>query len=244
MSKIFGCVAPLLALVLALPAQAQGTAPDVLVKTTVDEVLAVIKTTPDQRALVDLAEKKVLRHFDFREMTRLAMGRSWPQANSQQQQALEKGFRTLLVRTYTTALSQVTGNYTVEVKSPLLKPGDTETVVKTLVKEWGKKPVAMDYRMVSKPDGWKVYDVVVENLSLVTNYRSSFQSEISRSGIDGLIKVIEDKNKKAETQPRSSTGARRPPSWGHIPRMARASSCPFSVSFASVLSAIRLQHPL
>jgi len=199
MTKTAACIAALLALALSAPAPAQNTAPDVLVKTTVDEVLDAIKKTPDQRALVDLAEKKVLKHFDFREMTRLAMGRSWSQASREQQQALENGFRTLLVRTYTTALSQVTGDYTVEVKSPLLRPGDTETVVKTLVKESGKKPVAMDYRMVSRSDGWKVYDVVVENLSLVTNYRSSFQSEISRSGIDGLIKVIEAKNRKAES---------------------------------------------
>lgn len=177
-------------------AWAQVAAPEALVKATVEEVLAVIRKDPEPRTLVELAEKKVLQHFDFQEMTRLAMGRSWAQASAEQRAALEKGFRTLLVRTYTTALAQVTGNYTVEVKQAALRPGERETVVKTLVKEPGKNPVAIDYRMVRRPDGWKVYDVVVENLSLVTNYRSSFASEIARSGIDGLIRAIESKNRK------------------------------------------------
>jgi len=101
------------------------------------------------------------------------------------------------VRTYTTALSQVTGNFSVDVKPVAMRPGDTDTVVKTLVKGSDRPPVPIDFRMTRTPDSWKVYDVVVENLSLVTNYRSSFQSEISRTGIDGLIKVIEDKNAKA-----------------------------------------------
>ncbi len=185
-------------LMTGLAAQAQDPAPDALVKSTVNDVFAVIKETKDQRALVDLAEKKVLKHFDFTTMTRLATGRSWSQASAAQREALERGFRTLLVRTYTTALAQVGGDYTVEVRPSALKSGDTETVVRTLVKERGRKPIAMDYRMTSTSTGWKVYDVVVENLSLVTNYRSSFQAEIQRSGIDGLIKAIEDKNQKLE----------------------------------------------
>jgi len=179
-----------------LAAQAQQTPPDALVKSTVDEVLAVIRQTKDPKALVDLAEKKVVSNFDFKEMTRLATGRAWSQASAAQQQALERGFRTLLVRTYTTALSQSSGETKVEVKPSQLKPGDTETVVRTLVNEPGRKPFYIDYRMWSTPSGWRVYDVVVENLSLITNYRSSFRSEIGRSGIDGLIKTIEDKNRK------------------------------------------------
>ena len=182
----------------ALAAQAQQTPPDALVRSTVDEVLAVIKQTKDQKALVDLAEKKVISNFDFKEMTRLATGRAWSQASAAQQQALERAFRTLLVRTYTTALTQTTSDQTVEVKPVALKPGDTETVVRTLVKESGRKPFSIDYRMASTAGGWKVYDVVVENLSLITNYRGSFASEINRSGIDGLIRTIEAKNQKSE----------------------------------------------
>lgn len=181
----------------ALGAPAQpAPAPEALVRDTVNEVLEAIKRTKDPRALVELAEQKVLPHFDFTAMTRLAVGRSWSQASAAQQQALERQFRTLLVRTYTTALAQASGEYTVEVKAPVLKPGETETVVRTQVKEPGRKPIQIDYRMTLTASGWKVYDVVVENLSLVTNYRSSFASEIARSGIDGLIRAIESKNRK------------------------------------------------
>ena len=183
-------------LALAVSAQAADTAPDALVKGTVDDVLSVIKQTRDPRTLVDLAEKKVIQHFDFRKMTQLAVGRSWAQANAAQQEALERAFRTLLVRTYTTALSQSSGQTRVDVKPAQSRPGEAEALVRTLVNEPGRKPFSIDYRMTNGAGGWKVYDVVVENLSLVTNYRNSFQSEISRSGIDGLIKAIESKNQK------------------------------------------------
>ncbi len=190
-------IAGMFALLLSFAAQAAGGAPDALVKTTVDEVLAAIKQTKDKRALHELAEKKVLPHFDFQAMTRLAVGRSWRDANPAQQKALENAFRSLLVSTYTAALSQTSNaNQTVEIKPARINPDDTDTTVKTLVKEPGRQPIAIDYRMSKTAAGWKVYDVVVENLSLVTNYRGSFNSEISRSGIDGLIKVLEDKNKQ------------------------------------------------
>ena len=188
----------LLALLCAFSAPAQDSAPDALVKSAVNEVLGVIKQNKDQKTLIDLAEKKVVAHFDFKQMTQLALGRSWSQATPAQQQALERAFRTLLVRTYTAALSQSSGETRVEVKPTALKAGDTETVVRTLATEPGRKPVQIDYRMRNASGSWKVYDVVVENLSLVTNYRSSFQSEIARSGIDGLIKTIESKNQKRE----------------------------------------------
>ena len=178
-------------------AHAQGKAPDVMVRDGVTEVLAEIKKSPDPKALQDFAEKKLLSQFDFTAMTRLATGRAWRQATDAQKKALEKAFRTLLVRTYTTALSQVTGDFSVEVKPAVMRAADNDTVVKTLVKGSDRPPVPIDFRMTRSADGWKVYDVVVENLSLVTNYRSSFQSEISRTGIDGLIKAIEDKNAKA-----------------------------------------------
>lgn len=197
MKKTMMHVAGLFVLLLAFAAQAADSAPDVLVKTTVDEVLLAIKQTKDKRALHELAEKKVLPHFDFLAMTRLAVGRSWREANPAQQKALENAFRSLLVSTYTTALTQsASSNQTVEVKPVRINPNDTDITVKTLVKEPGRQPIAIDYRMSKAPAGWKVYDVVVENLSLVTNYRGSFNSEIGRSGIDGLIKVLEDKNKQ------------------------------------------------
>jgi len=187
-------VAGIFALLFALGVQAQGQAPDAIVKSTVEEVLGVIKQNKDQKALIELAEKKVLAKFDFKRMTQLAVGQSWSKASPQQQESLERAFRTLLVRTYTAALAQSSGDTKVDVK-PAAADG-TEATVRTVVTEPGRKPIAIDYRMSNGAGDWKVYDVVVENLSLVTNYRGSFQSEIARSGIDGLIKVIEEKNQK------------------------------------------------
>jgi phospholipid transport system substrate-binding protein len=173
------------------------TAPDALVKTTVDEVLSVIKTTKDKRALNEVVEKKVLPNFDFQAMTRLAVGRHWREASPAQQKSLENAFRSLLVTTYTTALSQSTSaEQSVEVRAAAVKPADDDVTVKTLVKEPGRKPIAIDYRMAKATNGWKVYDVVVENLSLVTNYRGTFNTEITKAGIDGLIKSLEAKNKR------------------------------------------------
>ena len=183
-----------LALLAAVPAYAQET-PDALVRKTVDEVLSAIKQTKDQKKLQELAEAKVVPYFDFKQMTQLAAGRSWAQANPTQQEALEKAFRTLLVRTYTAALTRTSGDAKVDVK-PVSAANADDVVVKTVATEPGRQPVQIDYRMAKATGSWKVYDVVVENLSLVTSYRSSFQSEIARSGVDGLIKTIEDKNRK------------------------------------------------
>jgi phospholipid transport system substrate-binding protein len=129
-------------------------------------------------------------------MTQLAVGRSWSEASPTQQAALERGFRTLLVRTYAAALAQTSGKTRVDVKAPNPKADGGETMVRTVVNEPGRQPFTIDYRMSKGSGGWKVYDVVVESLSLVTNYRGSFQSEVTRSGIDGLIKAIEAKNQK------------------------------------------------
>jgi phospholipid transport system substrate-binding protein len=175
-------------------AVAADTAPDAMVKSTVQEVLTVIKQNKDKQALREIAEQKVLPHFDFKRMTQLAVGRAWRDAKPEQQQALENGFRTLLVNTYTSALAtSASGSETVDVK-PAQITGN-EATVKTTIKDSGKQPIAVDYRLEKSADGWKVTDVVVENLSLVTNYRSTFASEVSRSGIDGLIKALDEKNR-------------------------------------------------
>jgi phospholipid transport system substrate-binding protein len=171
---------------LSFSAGAAEMSPDVLVKTTADE-----------RALREAAEKKVLPHFDFRAMTQLAVGRHWREASPAQQNALENAFRTLLVNTYTTSLNSanLSSAEAVEVK-PVDTKGQNDIVVRTTVKTTGRQPIPVDYRMQKGPDGWKIYDVIVENLSLVTNYRSSFASEIQRSGIDGLVKALETKNRE------------------------------------------------
>lgn len=187
----------MLAAPLYAPALHAQTAPDVLVRSTVDEVLGILKQNSDRRALQDIVEKKVLPHFDFRAMTQLAMGKTWRDATPAQQKALENAFRTLLVRTYTTALAETAGiERKVEVKPVQLKPGEDYTTVRTIVKEAGRQPLAIDYRMTLKDKAWKVTDIVAENASLVINYRSTFNNEITKSGIDGLIKVLEDKNRQ------------------------------------------------
>ncbi|MCW5603287.1 MAG: ABC transporter substrate-binding protein [Burkholderiales bacterium] len=196
--KIVARAAGTLLLLFSFAAQAADIAPDALVKTTVGEVLDVIRDAKDRRALYDLAEKKVLPNFDFQAMTRLAVGRSWREASSEQQKRLEDAFRGLLVNTYVTALSTGTGDTKVDVRPLQIKSGQDDVMVRTFAIQSGRKPVSIDYRMAKSKDGWKVYDVIVENLSLVTNYRGSFSSEISRSGIDGLIKTLETKNKQLE----------------------------------------------
>jgi phospholipid transport system substrate-binding protein len=181
----------------ATNAGAAESTPDALVKSTADEVLSVLRTTKDKRALREAAEKKVLPYFDFRAMTQLAVGKFWREASPAQQKALENAFRTLLVNTYTTSLN--TASLTadaVEVKPVDMKPGQNDVVVRTVVKSSGRQPIPVDYRMTKGAEGWKVYDVIVENLSLVTNYRSSFASEIQRTGIDGLVKALESKNRE------------------------------------------------
>jgi phospholipid transport system substrate-binding protein len=182
----------------ATAAAAAETSPDALVKSKADEILEVIRTVKDKRALRETAEKKVLPYFDFRAMTQLAVGKYWREASPSQQKALEDAFRTLLVNTYTASLNVAsTGKEVVEVKPTDVKSGQNDVVVRTLVRTPNRQqPIPVDYRMTRGADGWKVYDVIVENLSLVTNYRSSFASEIQRSGIDGLVKALEAKNRE------------------------------------------------
>lgn len=182
-------------------AHAAEMAPDVLVKETAQDVLAIIKKDKDiqsgsQKKLHDLVEAKVLPHFDFKLMTQYAIGKHWRQATPEQQEALAKEFRTLLVRTYSTSLSAYK-NQTIEYKPFKTQPGDTDVTVKTQVIQPGGQPVPIDYSLQKEASGWKVYDVVVDNVSLVTNYRSSFGTEIRQSGIDGLIKTLVEKNQVA-----------------------------------------------
>ena len=180
----------------ALAVTTTAPPPDELVKTTVGDVLTVMRAQKDRRALRQLAEEKVLPHFDFREMTQLAVDRPWSQASSEQRQSLESGFRMLLVNTWTNALSQATlDNRVIDVLPIPPRAGNNDVTVKTLIRKSGQQPVSIDYRLNSTTDGWKIYDVMVEGISLVTTYRSSFAEEIKRGGVEGLIKALEDKNR-------------------------------------------------
>ena len=179
----------------------QTVAPDALVKRTTDEIMAEIRKDKDlvsnSRKLLDLVDAKVLPHFNFARMTMLAVGRPWRDATPAQRDELVKQFRTLLVRTYSTALEQYS-NQTIDVKPAMMKPDDAETTVRTQIIQPGGPPIPMDYRMEKTPQGWKVFDVTVEGVSIVTTYRSSFATEVSKGGIDGLIKVIADQNSRLE----------------------------------------------
>lgn len=195
--------AALALIALAVPAAfAQDTAPDALVRKSIDEVLARVKADKElqsgsSRKLLDLIEEKVLPHFDFARMTRLAVGRNWAQATEAQKEGLTREFRALLVRTYSTSLSQYR-NQTIEVKPGRVAAQDTDTVVKTLVNQPGGQPIPIDYGMERSDKGWKVYDVVVDGVSLVTTYRSSFNDQIQKGGIDALVKTLADRNRATE----------------------------------------------
>ena len=194
---------PLLLLLLyvfsATLAQAQGLAPDALARSVTDEVVAIIRADKEiqagnQKKVFELVEGKVAPHFSFTNMTQLAMGRNWRQANAEQQQRLTAEFHTLLVRTYTTAFVQYR-DQKVEYKPLRMAAGDTDVVVQSLIKQNSGAPVAVDYSMEKQDTGWKVYNVKIEGISLIENYRNTFNTEIQRSGVEGLIKVLADKNR-------------------------------------------------
>ena len=183
---------------LAPPALAQD-APDALVKRVADDVLATIRADKEiqsgnQARIKELIESKLLPHFDFARMTALAMGRHWRNATPEQQKQLTDQFRTLLVRTYSGALSNYRDN-TMDYKPLKLNPGDNDVTVRTEVRRPGQAAVQIDYSMEKTPEGWKAYDIIVAGVSLVTNYRDEFGDIIKTSGIDGLIKTLADKNR-------------------------------------------------
>jgi phospholipid transport system substrate-binding protein len=190
-------------LLLALPVMAQETAPDALIKTVTNEVLDIVRKDKDiqsgnTKKAIELVEAKVLPHFNFSRMTQLALARDWRQANASQQKALTDEFRSLLVRTYSKALTEYK-NQTIEFKPFAAKAGETDVRVRTEIKQSGAgKNIELDYYLEKSAGGWKVYDIEVGGISLVTNYRESFASEVRNNGIDGLLKTLQAKNKSGE----------------------------------------------
>lgn len=190
----------LVCLAVTLPAfAAEMVAPDALARSVTDEVLSIIRADKDiqagnQKKVLELVESKIVPHFNFMRMTQLAMGKNWRQASAAQQRSLINEFRALLVRTYTTAFTQYK-NQTVDYKPLRMAPADDEVVVYSLIKQTSGQPVAVDYSMEKTDRGWKVYNVKIEGISLVENYRNTFNTEVQKNGIDGLIKSLADKNK-------------------------------------------------
>jgi phospholipid transport system substrate-binding protein len=184
-------------------AHAGVVAPDALIRNTVDEVIGIIKQDKDIQAgdpkkINALVDAKVLPHFDFTRMTRLAVGRYWRTATPEQKQALVTEFRDMLVRTYTKVFT-VYRDQSVEMKPFRMAPDDTEVTVKTVIIKPGTQPIPVDYEMSISPDGWKVFDISIEGVSMVMSYRGTFASEIQDGGIDGLIKTLSDKNTNSQS---------------------------------------------
>lgn len=186
-------------LLMAWMNSAMAIAPDELVKKTADEVLTIVKSdkdiqSGDQKKIFQLAEEKILPYFNFDRVSRMVLGKYWREASKEQQAAFQREFRSLLLRTYASALSKYQ-NQTIEFKPLRMRPDDTTVTVQTEIIQPGGQPIGVDYALEKSGDSWKVYDIAIEGVSLVTNYRGQFGNEIRQSGIDGLIKKLSEKNR-------------------------------------------------
>lgn len=175
-------------------------APDALVKRISQEVLDIAKTDKEiqggnQKRVLDLVETKILPYVDFQRMTALAAGRYWRDGTPDQQKQLTGEFRSLLVYTYSGAISQIKDQQ-VEFKPLRMDPADTEVEVRSqVVQSRGGEPIQLNYRMEKAGSGWKIYDVNVLGAWLVETYKGNFAAEIGKSGFDGLIKTLAEKNR-------------------------------------------------
>ena len=183
---------------LAGPSHAAEEAPDALIKRVSGEVMAAVKSDPaiqagDISRIVALVDSKIMPNVDFSRMTASAVGRYWRQATPEQQKQLQEEFKTLLVRTYSGALSAVK-DQTVSYRPMRSAPEDTEVVVRSEVRGRGDT-IQLDYRLAKTGDVWKIYDLNVLGVWLVDTYRSQFAQEIGAKGIDGLIATLVQRNK-------------------------------------------------
>jgi len=175
--------------------------PDALVKRTAEDVLAIVKSDADiqagdQAKIFALAEEKILPNFNFVRVSRLVLGKNWTRATPEQQASFQGEFRTLLLRTYAIALSKYK-NQEIEFLPLRMAEGAKTASVKTKIIQSGAQPIAVDYRLAREGEVWKVYDIVIEAVSLVTNYRGQFSQEIRQNGLDSLIQKLADKNAAA-----------------------------------------------
>ncbi len=201
MSKQFALVISSLFFIASMAfAQAPDqSTPDGLIKSVVSEVMASVKSDPEIQKgsiprIVDLVEKKIVPYTDMHRTTEMAMGANWKKANPEQQAQLVTEFKSLLIRTYSGALSQLR-DQTVQFKALRAAPDDKEVVVKTVVLGRGD-PVPLDYRLEKTPNGWKVYDMNIMGVWLIEAYRNQFSNQISQNGIDGLVKFLQERNKQ------------------------------------------------
>lgn len=199
--RLFAGVLGAMTLLTVIPvAAAQQEAPDALIRRLSSEVLGELRANPSLKSgnidqVIALVDKSVMPNVNFRRMTAAAVGPAWRDATPEQKTRLQDGFKTLLIRTYSGALSQV-GDQKVEVKRFRADPADTDVLVRTEVRGRGD-PVQLDYRLEKTPGegaGWKIYNLNVLGVWLVETYRSQFAQEISAGGIDQLIKTLDSRN--------------------------------------------------
>ena len=189
----------------AASAATQEVAPDELVKNVTTEVIDLITKDKEIRSgsrgkLIQVIEAKVLPHFNFNSMTALAVGQSWSKATPDQKKRLVEEFKTLLVRTYASALAAYS-EQRFDFRPLRARPTDTDVTVNVRVIQSGAQPVPIDYSMEKTAAGWKVYDVMVGGVSLVANYRTEFNATVRESGIEGLIRNLHAKNRSLEAAP-------------------------------------------
>lgn len=189
------------------PARAADEAPDAFIKRITNETLDTIKADKSLRngdvtKIIQLVDAKLMPHVNFRRMTALATGPAWRKATPEQQKRLQEEFKTMLVRTYAGALSQVK-DQTVSVKPLRAAPTDTEVIVRSEVVGRGD-PIQLDYRLEKGPSGWRIYDLNVLGVWLVETYRTQFAQEISARGVDGLIAALAERNKAGSASAKKS----------------------------------------
>lgn len=183
--------------------------PDVLIKRISQEILDTAKTDKqiqagNQQRITALVQEKIIPYVDFQRMTALAAGRFWRDASPEQQASLTAEFRTLLIYTYSGAISQVR-NQKIDFKPMRNDPADTEVEVRSMVLQPRGEPIQLNYRLEKTPSGWKIYDVNILGAWLVETYKGSFASEISKGGIDGLIKTLSERNKRLAAVPQRTS---------------------------------------
>jgi len=187
----------ILALVMSITVSA-AEAPDLFVKKIADEVFEILKTDKDLKAgnkekAYKITEEKILPYFDFDRISKLVLGKAWPAASKEEQEAFKKEFRLMIIKTYGSALLKFK-DQTLNYKPTRFQPSDEEVLVRTEILQSGAPPLPIDYMLEKDGSSWRVFDIIIEGVSLVTNYRGQFSNEIKQNGIASLITKLAEKN--------------------------------------------------
>lgn len=183
-------------------------APDALIRRAVDEVTTTIKADKEIQAgnrqkIFALVDSKIAPYVNFNRMTQTAVGRNWPKATPEQQATLTREFKALLTNTYSGALSAYRPDTVIEYRAMRWQPGESEAVVRSLVRNPSAEPIQLDYYLEKMEGGWRVVDMNVAGFRVVENYKGQFNTEITNGGIDGLIKKLTALNRANEARSKS-----------------------------------------